>query len=106
AEDAAAARSAQALRSVIPEDRRRVFDPMDVITLICDEDVPDSDRRSPLELRAGFAPGVRTVLARIGGVAVGVVANDSRFLAGAIDADAADKVARFMQLCDAFDLPI
>jgi acetyl-CoA carboxylase carboxyltransferase component len=64
----------------------------------------DSD--SVLELRRDFGLGMITVLARIEGRAVGVVANNPNHLAGAIDSDGADKAARFMQLCDAFDLPI
>src|SRR5262249_56180346 len=59
-----------------------------------------------LELRRGFGAGIVTALARIGGRPVGVVANNPRHLGGAIDADGADKAARFMQLCDAYDLPI
>jgi acetyl-CoA carboxylase carboxyltransferase component len=47
-----------------------------------------------------------TALARIEGRPIGVIANDPAHLGGAIDADGADKASRFMQLCDAFDLPI
>ncbi len=60
----------------------------------------------PLELRRGFAPGMVTVLARHQGRPYGVIANDPRHLGGAIDAHGADKAARFMQLCDAFGLPL
>jgi acetyl-CoA carboxylase carboxyltransferase component len=59
-----------------------------------------------LELRHDFAPGMITSLIRIAGRAVGVIANNPKHLGGAIDSDGADKAARFMQLCDAFDLPI
>ena len=59
-----------------------------------------------LELRHGFGRGMVTALARVEGRPLGVIANDPTHLAGAIDAPAADKAARFMQLCDAFDLPI
>src|SRR4029077_12644380 len=54
----------------------------------------------------GFGTGMVTALARVDGRALGVVANDPTHLGGAIDADGADKAARFMQLCDAFELPI
>ncbi len=64
------------------------------------------DTGSVLELRRGFGPGMVTALARIEGRPVGVIANDPQHLAGAIDSDGADKAARFMQLCDAHDLPI
>jgi acetyl-CoA carboxylase carboxyltransferase component len=59
-----------------------------------------------LELRRGFGLGMVTALARHGAKPLGVIANDPSHLGGAIDAHAADKAARFMQLCDAFDLPI
>jgi acetyl-CoA carboxylase carboxyltransferase component len=64
------------------------------------------DEDSVLELRRGFAPGMLTALARLDGRPLGVVANDPTHLGGAIDADGADKAARFMQLCDAFELPV
>jgi acetyl-CoA carboxylase carboxyltransferase component len=87
------------LRDVIPEDRRRVYDVHGVIDLL-------ADSQSVLELRSGFAPGMVTALIRIEGRPLGVIANNPVHLAGAIDAPGADKAARFMQLCDAFDLPI
>ena len=59
-----------------------------------------------LELRDGFGPGMLTALARVDGRPLGVVANDPMHLGGAIDADGADKAARFLQLCDAFELPV
>ena len=59
-----------------------------------------------LELRAGFGVGIFTALVRIEGRPIGVIANNPTHLGGAIDVDAADKAARFLQLCDAYDLPI
>ena len=60
-----------------------------------------------LELRDGFGPGIITALARAdGNQSLGLIANNPARLGGAIDADGADKAARFMQLCDAFSLPI
>ena len=59
-----------------------------------------------LELRDGFGAGMVTALARVDGRPLGVVANDPTHLGGAIDADGADKAARFLQLCDAFALPV
>jgi len=88
-----------AARAVIPESRLRVYDVRAAVDAIADVD-------SVLELRAGFGAGMVTALARIEGRAVGIVANNPIHLAGAIDADGADKAARFMQLCDAFDLPL
>jgi acetyl-CoA carboxylase carboxyltransferase component len=65
-----------------------------------------ADTGSVLELRRGFGPGMVTALVRVEGRPLGVVANDPTHLAGAIDRDGADKAARFLQLCDAFDLPV
>src|ERR687891_216375 len=65
-----------------------------------------ADTGSVLELRRGFGPGMITALARVEGRPLGIVANNPAHQAGAIDADGADKAARFMQLCDAFDLPL
>jgi acetyl-CoA carboxylase carboxyltransferase component len=87
------------LRSLIPENRLRVYDVRRVIETLADRD-------SVLELRRAFAPGMVTALVRIEGRPVGVVANNPMHLSGAIDAPGADKAARFMQLCDAFDLPL
>jgi acetyl-CoA carboxylase carboxyltransferase component len=87
------------LRSLIPEQRKRVYAVHAVVRTLFDED-------SVLELRDGFGAGMVTALARLDGRPLGVVANDPTHLGGAIDADAADKAARFMQLCDAFELPV
>lgn len=87
------------LRDLVPENRRRVYDVRAVIDVL-------ADRGSVLELRRAFAPGMITALARVEGRPLGIVANDPGHLAGAIDADGADKAARFMQLCDAHDLPL
>jgi acetyl-CoA carboxylase carboxyltransferase component len=59
-----------------------------------------------LEVRRHFGPGMVTALIRIEGRPVGLIANNPVHLAGAIDSNGADKAARFMQLCDAFDIPI
>ena len=87
------------LRAVVPEDRLRVYDVRRVIELLF-------DTGSVLELRRDFGLGVVTALARLEGRAVGVLANNPQHLGGAIDSPASDKAARFMQLCDAFDLPL
>lgn len=87
------------LREAVPADRVRVYDVRKVLEVV-------ADVGSVLELRRGFAPGIVTALARVEGRPVGVVANDPTHLGGAIDSDGADKVARFWQLCDAFDLPL
>lgn len=87
------------LRHLVPEQRLRAYDMRAVITALADED-------SVLELRRAFGVGIITALIRIEGRAFGLMANNPIHLGGAIDADAADKAARFMQLCDAFDLPV
>ncbi len=65
-----------------------------------------ADRGSVTFLRERFAPEMVTALCRIEGRPLGVIANDTRHMAGAITSDAGDKAARFLQLCDAFGLPI
>ncbi len=87
------------LRHVVPENRLRLYDMRDIIETIADKD-------SVLEIREQFGIGVITAFIRVEGQPMGVIANNPHHLAGAIDSDAADKGARFMQLCDAFDIPI
>ena len=87
------------LRHVVPENRLRIYEVRNAINLMADTD-------SVLELRRDFGIGIITCLARFEGRPVGIIANNPKHLGGAIDSDAADKAARFMQLCDAFDIPI
>ncbi|MFV2196860.1 carboxyl transferase domain-containing protein [Nocardiopsis sp. LOL_012] len=87
------------LRHVVPENRVRVYDVREGVRLLADDD-------SVLELRAGFGRSVVTALVRVEGRPMGLVANDPSHLGGAIDADSADKLARFLQLCDAHGLPV
>src|SRR4051812_48522487 len=89
----------RALRHAIPENRLRVYEVRKIIDLIADRD-------SVLELRRDFGPNMVTALIRIEGRPLGLIANNPMVLGGAIDADAADKAARFLQLCDAFDIPV
>jgi acetyl-CoA carboxylase carboxyltransferase component/acetyl/propionyl-CoA carboxylase alpha subunit len=87
------------LRTIVPENRLRIYDVRKVIETI-------ADTGSVLELRRGFGHGMVTALARIEGRPIGIIANNPAHLAGAIDSPGSDKAARFMQLCDAFDIPI
>jgi acetyl-CoA carboxylase carboxyltransferase component len=87
------------LRTTVPADPKRVHDARALLHTLADTD-------SVLELRPAFGRTVLTALARIEGRPVGVIANDPRHLSGALDADGSDKAARFMQLCDAFGLPL
>jgi len=91
--------SDDALRELVPEQRTRVYDVRAIINTLADID-------SVLELRPDFGVGIVTLFARIEGRPVGIVANNPAHLGGAIDTPAADKMARFIQLCDAFDVPI
>jgi len=88
-----------ALRDVVPEQRTRIYDVRQAIEAA-------ADGGQFLELRAAFGVGIVTALLRIEGFTVGLIANNPAHLGGAIDSDAADKASRFIQLCDAHDLPI
>jgi acetyl-CoA carboxylase carboxyltransferase component len=87
------------LRDLVPERQRRAYRVEPIIRTLADEG-------SVTFLRERFAPEMVTALARIEGRAIGVIANNTMHVAGAITSDAADKASRFMQLCDAFGLPI
>ena len=90
---------AMALRHVVPENRLRVYDSQTAMAGVVDVG-------SLLPLRTGFGKGIHIALGRIEGRSVGLMANNPQHLGGAIDADAADKAARFMQLCNAHGLPL
>ena len=87
------------LRHIVPENRVRLYDMREVIRTL-------ADKGSVLELRTGFGVGIITAFIRIEGKPMGVIANNPHHLAGAVDSDGADKGARFLQLCDAFDVPV
>ena len=87
------------LRRIVPENRLRVYNVRDVIHTMADTD-------SVLELRPEFGLGMITAFARIEGKPIGILANNPQFLSGAIDSPGSDKGARFLQLCDAFDIPV
>ena len=93
------ARDQRLLRRAVPENRLRVYDIRNVIETL-------ADQNSVLELRAAFGLGIVTAFIRVEGRAFGLIASNPKHLGGAIDSDAADKAARFMQLCDTFDLPV
>ncbi|MFF0290454.1 carboxyl transferase domain-containing protein [Streptomyces sp. NPDC005262] len=89
----------RALRHTVPENRRRAYGVRAAVEGV-------ADTGSVLELRAGFGTGIITALVRIEGRPMGLVANNPEHLGGAIDHEGADKAARFLQLCDAFALPV
>lgn len=87
------------LRSVIPANRRRVYEVRTIVDTI-------ADRGSALELRKDFGRSIVTTLMRVEGRSVGVLASDPGHGGGALDTDSSDKAARFVRLCDAFGVPI
>jgi acetyl-CoA carboxylase carboxyltransferase component len=87
------------LRTLVPERSRLAYHVAPIVQTLADQD-------SVTFLRERFAPEMVTALARIEGRPVGVIANNTRVMAGAITAAASDKAARFLQLCDAFDIPV
>ena len=92
-------RDQRMLRHIIPENRSATYDMRQVIETLADED-------SILEIREAFGVGIITAFIRIEGQPMGLIANNPQHLSGAIDSDAADKGARFLQLCDTFDIPV
>ena len=87
------------LRHLIPENRLRAYDVRTVINAMADE-------ASVLELRPHYGVGLLTCFIRIEGQPFGLIANDPRHLGGAIDGDGGEKGGRFLQLCDAYNLPV
>ena len=87
------------LRDLVPERERRAYAVAPIVETIADEG-------STVFLRERFAPEMVTALARVEGRPLGFIANDTRHMAGAITSDGADKAARFLQLCDAYGLPV
>jgi len=87
------------LRDIVPENRRRTYQIHRAIEVLADED-------SFVELRSSYGLGVITGFLRLEGKPIGLIANNCMHLAGAVDAEAAEKASRFLQLCDAYELPI
>lgn len=87
------------LADSLPENRRMSYKVREIIETI-------ADVGSFLELRPNYGGGIITGFLRLEGKPAGLLANDCRMLGGAIDAAAAEKAGRFMQLCDAFDIPL
>ncbi len=93
------ARDQRLLRHAIPENRVRMYDVREVITVLADVD-------SMLELRPHYGLGIITAFIRVEGRPLGLIANNPAFLAGAIESEGAQKMARFMRLCNAFKIPL
>lgn len=92
-------RREEGLLDIIPRERRKVFDMRRLLRMVL-------DKGSFFEMGRGYGRGQITAFARLNGQPVGVWANDSRQLAGAMTADGAQKARRFIELCDTFHLPI
>lgn len=87
------------LLEMVPEDKKKGYDMRQVIEGIF-------DKNSFLETQPDFASNCLTGLARLSGYSVGVVANQTKFMAGTLDIDSSDKVARFVRFCDSFNIPL
>lgn len=87
------------IASVIPESKRHAYDMHKIIDCLIDEG-------SGLEIKEKFASNIITMLARVGGYPVGIIANQSSQMAGCIDINAADKAAGFIRVCDSFNIPL
>lgn len=92
-------RQDEALLDIVPGDRRQPYDMRKLIELVV-------DKGSTFEIQPSYGRAVITMLARLGGRPVGIVANNPRVYGGAMDADAARKQIHFMELCDTFHLPL
>jgi acetyl-CoA carboxylase carboxyltransferase component len=92
-------REAPELEDIVPGNEKRPYDMYKVIRLIVDKD-------SFFEIKPEYAPQIIVGFARIGGFSVGIVANQPNYLAGAVDINASDKAARFITICDAFNVPL
>ena len=89
----------EALNSIIPEVDNEAYDMREVIERIVDMD-------SFLEVQAQFAPNALVGFARLDGMAVGIVANQPKVMAGCLDIDASDKISRFIRVCDMYNVPL
>lgn len=87
------------LDTIVPENSRRLYDMKDVIRSLVDEG-------EFLEPHEHYAKNMIVCLARMGGMPVGIIANQPKFMAGCLDVDASDKATRFIRFCDAFNIPL
>ncbi|MCB2156709.1 acyl-CoA carboxylase subunit beta [bacterium] len=87
------------LNAIVPDDPNRPYDMKNVIALIMDD-------HNFLEIQRQYAPNIITAFGRMNGRSVGIVANQPKYLAGVLDINASRKAARFVRLCDSFNIPI
>jgi acetyl-CoA carboxylase carboxyltransferase component len=89
----------ESLATILPESSRGGYDMLQIVRSIVDDG-------KVFEIKAKWAKNVHTCLARLGGQSVGIVANNPKHLGGVLDIDSADKAARFINLCNAFNIPL
>jgi acetyl-CoA/propionyl-CoA carboxylase carboxyl transferase subunit len=101
------------LSGVLPESARRAYDVHGLTSTLLDgsagprgDDPPSTPRQGSIELHPKWAPNVVTILGRLGGRTVGVIANNPMRLGGCLDSASAEKAARFVRFCDAFGVPL
>jgi acetyl-CoA carboxylase carboxyltransferase component len=101
-------RADPALDGLVPLEDTQSYDIREAITRICDRTGPHGEGpgSSFFEVQAGFALNAVVGFARLHGQVVGIVANQPAWLAGVLDIDASDKIARFVRFCDAFNIPL
>ncbi len=92
-------RADDALLDLVPDNPRRAYDMRKLVAFL-------ADHGDVFELKPRFARNPVTAFVRVGGRPVGVVANNPMFLGGTLDVDSADKAAKFVQICDAFGVPL
>ena len=89
----------RSIDELLPTDQNKPFDMRELLTSLVDAD-------SLTEIKALYAPEILTVLARLGGITVGIIANQPKVKGGVLFVESAEKAARFIWLCDAFNLPL
>jgi acetyl-CoA carboxylase carboxyltransferase component len=92
-------RREESILDLLPENPRGSYDMYDLIRAI-------TDNGDYFDVKRKWAKSIITCLARLGGYSVGIVANNPKHLGGVLDVDAADKAARFINLCDSFNIPL
>ncbi len=97
--DAGSLRRIPGLNEIIPDNPNKPYNMKEVISLIVDE-------QDFMEVQANYAANIICGFSRIGGMSVGIVANQPEVLAGVLDINASAKAARFVRFCDAFNIPL
>src|SRR3989338_6554906 len=94
-----ASRETKRLQDIVPEDQKKAYDIKEVITEVF-------DKKTFFEVQANYAENIVTGFARLNGNVTGIVANQPKVLAGCLDINSSDKIARFVRLCDCFNIPL